>query len=184
MTIKIAVVVLVPDDFEARADKRELIEEALITNEFDWFGWEVSAPVQTPAASKLSRGLRNNNPGNIDRNSIKWKGMSPEQLDTRFITFLAPQWGIRAMARILLGDYREGQNTIASLINEWAPPVENDTTAYIAAVGRACSVDPYSPTDIPRLLPQLIAAIIKHENGVNPYTNDIIQLGIDLEASA
>ena len=131
-----------------------------------------------------SRGLRNNNPGNIDRTTVKWKGMAATQLDPRFITFTAPQWGIRAMARILLGDWREGQNTIASLIEEWAPPVENNTVAYVAAVGKACKVDPYAPCNIPALLPQLIAAIIKHENGSQPYDTATIQLGIDLERSA
>lgn len=133
---------------------------------------------------KPSRGIRNNNPGNIDRTSVRWRGMAPSQPDPRFITFLAPQWGIRAMARILLGDWREGQNTIASLINEWAPPVENDTTAYIRAVGVACNVDPFAPCDIPKILPRLIAAIIRHENGSQPYPEEVIRLGIDLERSA
>lgn len=132
----------------------------------------------------ISRGLRNNNPGNIDRTSVKWKGMAAAQSDPRFITFTAPQWGIRAIARILLGDWREGQNTIASLIHEWAPPIENDTDAYVVAVGKACRVDPYKPCDIPALLPKLIPAIIQHENGSQPYPPELIQLGIDLEHSA
>jgi hypothetical protein len=131
------------------------------------------------------RGIRNNNPGNIDRHSVKWKGMAADQSgDPRFIVFTAPQWGIRAIARILMGDWREGQNTIASLIEEWAPPTENDTVAYVKAVGKACGVDPYAPCNIPELLPKMIPAIIQHENGVQPYSKEIIQLGIDLERSA
>jgi hypothetical protein len=132
----------------------------------------------------VSRGIRNNNPGNIDRTTVKWKGMAATQTDPRFITFTAPQWGIRAMARILLGDWREGQDTIASLIHEWAPPVENDTDAYVKAVGKECGVDPYKPCDIPKLLPKLLPAIIRHENGSQPYDAATIQLGIDLERSA
>lgn len=132
----------------------------------------------------VPRGIRNNNPGNIDRTTIKWKGMAADQSgDPRFIVFSKPEWGIRAIARILLGDWREGQNTIASLIDEWAPPYENDTAAYIKAVGKACGVDPYKPCDIPALLPKMIPAIIMHENGVQPYAADVIQLGIDLERS-
>lgn len=131
-----------------------------------------------------SRGLRNNNPGNIDRTSVRWKGMAAVQRDPRFITFTSAQWGIRAMARILLGDWREGQDTIASLIHEWAPPVENDTDAYVRAVGKACGVDPYQPCNVPALLPKIIKAIIRHENGAQPYSDDLIQLGIDLEHSA
>lgn len=134
---------------------------------------------------RAPRGIRNNNPGNIERTSVRWKGMAADQSgDPRFIVFTAPEWGIRAIARILLGDWREGQNTIASLINEWAPPHENDTRAYVAAVGRAAGVDPYKPADIPGLLPKIIAAIVRHENGVQPYRAELIQLGIDLERSA
>jgi hypothetical protein len=131
------------------------------------------------------RGIRNNNPGNIERTSVRWKGMAADQSgDPRFIVFSAPEWGIRAIARILMGDWREGQNTIASLIEEWAPPVENDTVAYIRAVGKSCGVDPYRPCNVPALLPKIIPAIIRHENGVQPYSPATIQLGIDLERSA
>lgn len=107
-----------------------------------------------------------------------------QSADPRFIVFTAPQWGLRAIARILLGDWREGQNTIASLIEEWAPPHENDTAAYVRAVGLAAGADPYRPADIPSLLPKIIPAIVKHENGVQPYSPELIQLGIDLERSA
>ncbi len=131
------------------------------------------------------RGIRNCNPGNIERTTVRWKGMAADQSgDPRFIVFTAPEWGLRAIARILMGDWREGQNTIASLIQEWAPPHENDTAAYIAAVGKACGVDPYRPCNVPALLPKIIAAIVRHENGVQPYTAEQIQLGIDLERSA
>ncbi|MDX2059915.1 MAG: hypothetical protein SFV24_19050 [Gemmatimonadales bacterium] len=132
-----------------------------------------------------ARGIRNNNPGNIERTSVKWKGMAADQSgDPRFIIFSKPEWGIRAIARILLGDWREGQDTIASLIEEWAPPHENDTQAYVRAVGKAAGVDPYRPCNIPALLPKIIPAIIRHENGVQPYSAALIQLGIDLERSA
>lgn len=132
----------------------------------------------------LPRGIRNNNPGNIERNSIRWKGMAVDQPDKRFIKFVRPEWGIRAMARILLGDWREGQNTIASLIQEWAPEHENDTKAYIKAAAKACQVDPYRPCNIPKLLLPLIRAIISHENAGYRYSDSLIQLGIDLERSA
>ena len=49
-----------------------------------------------------ARGIRNNNPGNIDRNATKWQGMADKQDDPRFIVFTSPQYGIRAMARVLL----------------------------------------------------------------------------------
>lgn len=132
----------------------------------------------------IPRGLRLNNPGNIERTSVRWRGMAAEQPDPRFVKFTAPQWGIRAIARILLGDWREGQDTIASLIHEWAPPHENPTDAYVRAIGRAAGVDPYAPCDVPALLPRIIAGVIRFENGRQPYAPEVIQLGIDLERSA
>ena len=134
--------------------------------------------------TRTPRGIRNNNPGNIERTTVRWKGMAAVQSDPRFITFVSPPWGIRAMARILLGDWREGQDTIASIIQEWAPPHENDTGAYVRAVAKACGVEPYQPCNIPALLPRMISAMIRHENGVQPYSPEVIRLGIDLEWSA
>lgn len=130
------------------------------------------------------RGIRNNNPGNIERTSVRWKGMAAEQRDPRFITFVAPEWGLRAIARILLGDWREGQNTIASLIHEWAPPHENPTSRYVEYVGKVAGVDPYSPADIPALLPKIIRGIVAFENKGHTYPPELVQLGIDLERSA
>jgi hypothetical protein len=143
------------------------------------------AGFSTASRDRRPRGIRNNNPGNIERNSIRWKGMAADQRgDDRFVIFVSPQWGIRAMARILLGDWREGQNTVASLIQEWAPPVENNTSAYVQAVANALGVDPYEPIVVPARLRELIVSIIKHENGQQPYPDHIIQLGIDMERSA
>lgn len=130
------------------------------------------------------RGVRNNNPGNIDRTTIKWKGMSPVQSDARFITFVAPEWGFRAIARILLGDFHEGQNTVHSLINEWAPPTENDTGAYVKAVAKAVGVGIDEPFNVPAKLPQLLDAIARHENAGYRYPPDVILKGIDLEKNA
>ena len=131
----------------------------------------------------VSRNVRLNNPGNVDRTSIVWQGMSPIQDDPRFIRFIAPQWGFRCMARILKGDYREGCVTIHELIDRWAPPVENDTSAYVTDIAQRMNVgmdDTLSFSD--QLLP-LLKAIAIHEGGC-PWGDPVIQLGIDLERSA
>jgi hypothetical protein len=132
-------------------------------------------------ATKESLGIRLNNPGNIELNSIKWKGLSPIQLHKRFATFTKPEFGLRAIARILMGDWREGQNTIASLISEWAPEHENPTDKYIAFIGKEAGVDPYKAANIPVLLPKILPGIVKFENGYQPYSKELIQLAIDLE---
>ena len=125
------------------------------------------------------RGFRNNNPGNI-RLGLPWQGMSSTQTDGSFVQFIAPQWGIRAMAKILLHYQAEEFNTVRLIINHWAPPNENDTDAYISDVAALCEVTPDSPLDVKDALPKLIPAIIKHENGSQPYSADVISLGIAL----
>ena len=85
----------------------------LDTNFTDWltlpeFGsswdWTFSGGSQTtPTGGDMSqpRGIRNNNPGNIEHNGTNWQGMDNPPHDGRFIRFVTPQYGIRAMARVL-----------------------------------------------------------------------------------
>lgn len=129
-----------------------------------------------------SRGIRNNNPGNIDRNETKWQGMSKDQSsDPRFIVFDAPEWGIRALAKTLLTyQSKHGLNTVRAIINRWAPPVENNTDAYVNAVAKAVGVGPDSRIDLDNYLTirPLVEAIIHHENGQQPYSDKEIDEGL------
>lgn len=135
-----------------------------------------------------TRGERNNNPGNIDRNHIKWKGMSPDQSgDARFIVFTSAVWGIRALARNLLTYstlYPEGTpgdiDTVREIVNRWAPPVENDTGAYVKSVASAVGVGADDPIDVTdeELMCRLVKAIIRHENGRVVYEDDLILDGV------
>ena len=129
--------------------------------------------------SSGDRGFLNNNPGNV-RLGLPWQGMTPTQTDPSFVQFVAPQWGIRAIAKILTHYQTEGFNTVRLIINHWAPPNENDTDSYIRDVSALCEVTPDSPLDVKPVLPKLIAAIITHENGSQPYSSDVIALGISL----
>ena len=130
------------------------------------------------------RGIRNNNPGNIVRSGVSWVGMSPDQSsDTHFIVFNSPEYGIRAMARVLKNYIAGGYTTVQQIINRWAPPIENDTGAYVNAVASAMGVSPTAQIDASFLEP-LIAAIIQHENGQQPYDASLIARGIDLEQTS
>jgi hypothetical protein len=140
----------------------------------------------------LPRGIRNNNPGNL-RHGEKWQGMTDEQTDSAFIQFASPQFGIRALAKVLLTYYRgkpakggrpavPGINTVRQIIARWAPPTENDTGAYVASVARALRVDPDQPivlTDRAVMQP-LVLAIISHENGYHNYDAETINLGLSM----
>ncbi|WCE31114.1 structural protein [Vibrio sp. SCSIO 43137] len=135
--------------------------------------------------STMVRGIRNNNPGNIEDNGTPWRGRVGN--DGRFIIFDHATNGIRAMARTLF-TYRnkyqglsgiggQGFDTIHEVINRWAPAVENDTEAYIAHAEKALNLDRYTRIPMERY-PELIKTIIKHENGVQPYSDEVIHAGI------
>uniref|UniRef100_UPI001FF0D158 structural protein n=1 Tax=Pantoea ananas TaxID=553 RepID=UPI001FF0D158 len=134
--------------------------------------------------SNNSRGIRNNNPGNI-RWGDDWKGLVPEgqRSDKSFCQFKAPEFGIRAMI-IILRTYQSkyGLKTITGIIKRWAPPNENDTQAYIRSVAQATGTDADKPIDLTdsRKLFPLLQAIIKHENGVQPYEYDVFIRALDL----
>jgi len=133
------------------------------------------------ALAGAPRNVRLLNPGNVERTSIAWQGMSSLQDDARFIRFVAPQWGFRCMARILKGDYREGSVTVHALIDRWAPPVENDTSAYVTDVANRLGVGPDETLALPGQLLPLLKAIALHEGGC-PWADSLVQLGIDLES--
>jgi hypothetical protein len=135
------------------------------------------------ASAPLPRGIRLNNPGCVERNRIQWQGAAYMQDDPRFIHFVAPEWGFRCAARILLHHYRTGMITVRELINNWAPPVENPTTAYVLDVSQRMGVQPDDVINLPRQLPDLLKAICWHENGQMPYSDAIIAYGIELEAT-
>lgn len=122
--------------------------------------------------SDLSRGLRNNNVGNIRAvKSNKWQGKIPIEKNTdagkSFEQFVSVAYGIRAML-ILIGNYINGGfNTIEKVINKYAPPVENNTKKYIDYVAKKTGVSKdtvISELDYGMQL-NLCRAIIEYENG-------------------
>lgn len=143
--------------------------------------------------SSGNRGIRNNNPGNIDYNPRNdWQGQLGLELGVtkpRFARFDSPENGIRALGKLLI-NYRgkdgmpgigaPGIDTVRETISRWAPGTENDTEAYIKAVARAVGVESNQPIDIkkPAVLTGMVTAIIAHENGGNPYAPATIAEGV------
>jgi hypothetical protein len=130
------------------------------------------------------RGIRNNNPGNIDRTAEKWQGMAADQSsDSRFVVFSAPVWGLRALAKVLLSYQRKhGLRTPAAIIGRWAPPVENDTGAYARQVAKALGAGVGDQIDLqqPDTLQRILPAIVQHENGQQPYPAALIAEAVRL----
>ena len=128
----------------------------------------------------MSRGIRNNNPGNI-RHGIDWDGLDEDQAkDEEFAQFSTPEYGIRAMFKILKTyDNKYNLNTIEGIINRWAPPIENDTESYIDFVSSKVGKDRSEVLDQEDYI-LLVEAIIHMENGEQPYPLVLITAGRDL----
>lgn len=127
-----------------------------------------------------SRGTRNNNPGNIRRTGADWSGMTARQPDPEFVTFSRPEWGFRAMTRILR-TYRDhhGIDTVRGIIERWAPAHENPTDAYVRFVAERVGVAPDARIDLDAHLPELLAAMARFETG-EEWSDEYIQQGIRL----
>lgn len=129
-------------------------------------------------AKSLPRGIRNCNPGNIEWGS-PWQGLLPveSRTDKRFCQFTEAAFGIRALAVVLITYYDKRKagdgskiDSVREIIERWAPPVENNTSAYARQVAAVLNVDPDSETlDLHDFdtLRGVVEGIIRHENG-NP----------------
>lgn len=120
----------------------------------------------------LPRGIRNNNPGNIEFGKFtKTRGAIGS--DGRFAKFASAEEGIAAMYDLLkLYQSKHGRTNVQSMIARWAPPGENNTKAYARVVAKAMGIDPSTDFDIrtnKQLAAKMLAAMIKHENGKQVY---------------
>lgn len=132
-----------------------------------------------------ARGVRNNNPGNIDfSKSNAWQGQLPfdPTVESRFARFDTPENGIRALGKLLQNyQTRYGLKTVAAIIARWAPSTENDTAAYVQSVETNIPGLPHgAAVDLtnPLVLGAFVRAIIVHENGGNPYADSVVDEGV------
>lgn len=125
---------------------------------------------------KLSRGLRNCNPGNIRITNDHWQGLRKEQTDPDFFQFDDMKWGYRALIRTLQ-NYRlhHGCQTIREFINRWAPTNENNTESYIRSVQQSMGVSADFIPDIydKDTMCAFAAAISRHENGIDADLEEV-----------
>lgn len=121
--------------------------------------------------ASMPRGIRNNNPGNLVKTAINWKGKVPhsQNPDDRFEQFVELRYGIRAMMRDIYSDYNKGLNSIEALIHVYAPAFENNTKAYIANVAKALGITGQQKFDLTEeSMLILCKAIVIVENGALP----------------
>ena len=134
--------------------------------------------------SKWPRGLRMNNPGNIEKTKPgkqKWQG-EIESTDSRFAQFVDIRYGYRAMFKLLYNYITKlKKNTIEGMISTWAPPlnnegkVENNTEAYIKTVSTNSKVDRKKvlTKDSAEDLIAIVAAMSGVENGRIAVIDDV-----------
>lgn len=135
-----------------------------------------------------SRGIRNNNPGNIKYvKSTAWKGKvnDSDKKDETFEEFTEMKYGVRALARILKNYVKNPTvKTLDDMINRFAPPVENNTSAYVSRIAKALGVESTvlgsKLVNNPVLFEQLVHEITKHETGID-IGLDVVKEGIILE---
>ena len=104
-----------------------------------------------------------NNPGNIEAGigfdgEIEGEGYGPNK---RFAKFRTPQLGIRALKLDLTTKLRRFNGDLAAMINQYAPPSENDTGQYLKVVQQYAGVkDRYTEAD----LDNIVKGFIRMEN--------------------
>jgi hypothetical protein len=127
------------------------------------------------------RGLRNNNPGNIESGRFAATVQGFQGSDGRFAQYATPEQGIQAADKLLTSYAGRGLNTVNGIVNRWAPPTENNTGAYVAQVAKELGVDPNQPLDMNNweVRQKLIAAKIRVENGKQPYSEDVFQRALN-----
>jgi len=137
------------------------------------------------SSKQQPRGVRNNNPGNLDRTATVWRGEDRSAAalasEMRFCVFETPQAGFRALAKTLLTYQRKhGLRTVRDMINRWAPPKENDTEAYIAQVAREVGVGSREIVSLSKQVPlqRMVTAIARHENGGLFWSEAVIEAGV------
>lgn len=136
--------------------------------------------------TKVPRGIRMNNPGNIKElpgDKTQWQGERATDDDPIFEEFLSPEAGIRALVKIIVAYQRKhGCDTIGKIVHRWAPPEENATLAYAMHVASKLGVQIDQKIDLtkdPMQMATLVEAIILHENGQQPYDREVVLAGVE-----
>lgn len=132
----------------------------------------------------MTRGIRNNNPLNIEDDGVTaWVGLDSPRNDggpgVPKLRFVSPEYGFRAAARIV-NNYIHADgvpSTITGIIRRWS---KTDQAPYIDKVARDLGLDPDQPFDLPSVIVPMFASMTSMENGVNPYSNQTIATGVGM----
>ncbi len=115
--------------------------------------------------SSAPRGIRNNNPGNIEDGPFARSLPGYAGSDGRFARFDTPDAGGQAKARLIGSYIQRGFDTPMEIINRWAPPSDNNPTQqYAAYVAQRAGIGPNDRVTEAHI-PAIAQAIAEFENG-------------------
>lgn len=124
----------------------------------------------------MTRGYRNNNPLNMRHDNDKWQGEVVPSQDAAFKQFKSMAWGYRAAFK-LLHNYQKnnGCRILSDFINRWAPPSENNTSAYVSTVAKRAGFSDVSEIDTLKgdTMRAVVSAMSYVENGVEANEADV-----------
>jgi hypothetical protein len=141
---------------------------------------DAAASVWTGGGQSASPLTLDNNIGNIRATNVAWDGKGEPA--NGFETFATPELGARAALQNIRTQERKngGSITLSDLIGKWAPPSENNTSAYVSDVSSRTGIAPDQTlnTGDAGQMQQLLAAINQHEKGRRTITDDQLNTGI------
>jgi len=114
------------------------------------------------------RGLRNNNPGNIEDGAFAKSQPGYKGSDGRFAIFDTAEAGQGAQAALLQSYGSKGINTISAAVSRWAPKTDgNDPVAYAGYVAQKLGVSPDTQIDLtnPKNARAVAKVMADYENG-------------------
>lgn len=128
------------------------------------------------------RGIRNNNPGNL--NFAGQAGATKEGGENgRFAVFGSMQEGVAALYRQIQLYFKRGMNTLSSIVKTYAPAGDNNNvSAYVSALSKATGKgadEPLDPNDM-NTISRMMKGIVDHENGAGYISSSDIMGGIQL----
>lgn len=138
------------------------------------------------AYGTMPRGIRNNNPGNLN-----YAGQAGATLEGgeggRFAVFESMQHGVAALYKQLQLYFKRGINTLSSIVKTYAPASDNNNVdAYISALTKATGKGANEVLDSgdTATIARLMKGIVDHENGKGYISSSDIMGGIQLGAGS
>ena len=120
-----------------------------------------------------------NNPGNIEIG----QGYAGETGDTyadRFAVFDSPQMGVRALGRDIKTKINRFDGDLQSIINQYAPPNENDTNNYFEYVRDQVGSGTITENDLGAVVRAIITMENKPEIAAQYLDDSVFNEGLEL----